>query len=75
MVKLAAKGFPRISTDWSKWKFFFCDERVVPFDSEDSTFGAYKKAFANVVDVKDEQFVNVDPTLNGTRYFTLVYEE
>ena len=30
--------------DWSKVKFVFCDERLVPFDDADSTYGVYKKS-------------------------------
>ena len=29
--------------DWSRVHFFFCDERVVPLESSDSTFGVYQK--------------------------------
>ncbi|VDN96555.1 unnamed protein product [Rodentolepis nana] len=35
---LALKG-----VDWSRVHFFFCDERVVPYDTPDSTFGVYQK--------------------------------
>ena len=30
--------------DWSKVKFVFCDERLVPFDDADSTYGVYKNS-------------------------------
>uniref|UniRef100_A0A5K3FJL9 6-phosphogluconolactonase n=1 Tax=Mesocestoides corti TaxID=53468 RepID=A0A5K3FJL9_MESCO len=29
--------------DWSRVHFFFCDERIVPFDDPESTFGIYQK--------------------------------
>lgn len=29
--------------NWSRVHFFFCDERVVPFDDPESTFGIYQK--------------------------------
>lgn len=64
LVQQLAKTLPKLSTDLSKWKFFFCDERVVPFDDEDSTFGAYMKAFSNV-NVSEDQFVVINPNLDG----------
>lgn len=30
---------PNIKTDWSKWTVFFCDERYVPDNDTESTFG------------------------------------
>ncbi|XKL60311.1 hypothetical protein PGB90_001327 [Kerria lacca] len=65
MVKQLAKIFPTICTDWSKWRFFFCDERMVPFDDSESTFGAYLKAFKNVTDIKEDQFVTINPDLSA----------
>lgn len=64
LVQQLAKTLPKLSTDLSKWKFFFCDERVVPFDDEDSTFGAYMKAFSNV-NVSEDQFVVINPNLDA----------
>ncbi|KAM3186674.1 hypothetical protein ACTXT7_003814 [Hymenolepis weldensis] len=29
--------------DWSRVHFFFCDERMVPYDNPESTFGVYQK--------------------------------
>lgn len=71
-MKQLAKGFPNLTTDWSKWKFFFCDERIVPFHDDDSTFGAYKKAFNGIIDVTDDQFVTVNPDLSGKSNFTSI---
>lgn len=30
---------PNINTDWTKWTVFFCDERYVPENDSESTFG------------------------------------
>jgi len=36
--------------EWSQWKVFFCDERLVPYSSDDSTYGLYKASIlASVV--------------------------
>ena len=50
--------------DWSKAKFVFCDERLVPFDDADSTYGVYKKSdIFKLEGVGESSFVVVDPTL------------
>lgn len=66
MVRLLAKCLPNIATDWSKWRFFFCDERVVPLEDPESNFGLYKSNFIGKVPVTEDQFIKVDPDLNGT---------
>ncbi|XP_022905933.2 6-phosphogluconolactonase [Onthophagus taurus] len=45
--------------DLTKWKFFFCDERVVPVSSEDSNFGAYKTELIAKTNLKEDQFVRI----------------
>lgn len=59
LVKYLCTGLPNIDTDWSKWILLFCDERLVPEDSEDSTFGAYKKDFLPKVPLKENQFIRI----------------
>ncbi|KAI9563572.1 hypothetical protein GHT06_011036 [Daphnia sinensis] len=57
------KGLPMISSDWTKWKFIFCDERVVPFDDAECTFSVYKNNLFSKIPFNDEQFVIIDPSL------------
>ncbi|KAI4461573.1 6-phosphogluconolactonase [Holotrichia oblita] len=52
--------------DFSKWKIFFCDERVVPEDSEDSTYGTVKRGLLMKNIFKDEQFIKIKPDLNAS---------
>ncbi|KAJ8926154.1 hypothetical protein NQ314_021497 [Rhamnusium bicolor] len=51
-------GLPKIKTDFSKWRIFFCDERLVPADDPESTFGLYKSKLVDskAVNLKEEQF-------------------
>ena len=42
MAKFLVSGLPSITTDWARWRLFFCDERLVPEDDEDSTWGLYR---------------------------------
>ncbi|GLV33948.1 6-phosphogluconolactonase [Carabus blaptoides fortunei] len=59
LVKFLTSGLPKIKTDFSKWKIFFCDERVVPVDNPDSTFGVYKQDLIGKVPLSEEQFVKI----------------
>lgn len=65
LVNFLALGLPKITTDWSKWRLFFCDERVVPSESPDSTFGAYRKSIIGKVPLSESQFIQIDPHLAG----------
>lgn len=67
LASFLTQGLPNIKTDFSKWKFFFCDERVVPEDDPESTFGLYKKSFVDsgAVNVKVDQFITIKQGVNG----------
>lgn len=65
VVKFLCEGLPGIKTDFSKWKIAFCDERVVPVDSPDSTFGVYKKELLQKVPIKEEQFLCIKQGVSG----------
>ncbi|XP_026491965.2 6-phosphogluconolactonase [Vanessa tameamea] len=57
LVKYLCEGLPGINTDWSKWVLAFCDERVVPEDSEDSTFGTYNRQLIPKTELTKDQFI------------------
>ncbi len=38
--------------DWSRVHFFFCDERVVPFNDPESTFGVYQASLFSKLPVE-----------------------
>ncbi|XP_018335347.1 6-phosphogluconolactonase [Agrilus planipennis] len=59
VVKFLNEAIPKLKTDLSKWKLFFCDERVVPEDDPESTFGTYKKNLIGKVNLKEDQFVRI----------------
>ena len=44
--------------DWSKVKFFFCDERMVPIEDPESTLGLYLNLFKDT-GIRREQFIPV----------------
>lgn len=61
---ILAQVLPSIKTDWKKWKFFFCDERLVSFSDPESTFGAYRSTVVpKIPELSLNQFVTIDPSL------------
>lgn len=64
MANFLCKGLPNIDTQWSKWRLFFCDERLVPEDSADSTWGLYKSKLLPVTSLQEDQFLTVATNLD-----------
>lgn len=64
LIKYLASQADKCKTDWTKWKLFFCDERFVDENDEDSTFGQYKKLFVPKTTLSESQFVTVDLSLS-----------
>jgi len=64
LAKFLCKGLPKISTEWSKWRIMFCDERMVGPDSPDSTWGLYRSQLVPVTELREDQFLLVDTALS-----------
>ncbi|XP_002736134.1 6-phosphogluconolactonase-like [Saccoglossus kowalevskii] len=65
VAKILSTGMPGLENiDWTKWKVFFCDERLVPFDHEDSTYKFFKKNMFNKVNIPSENIFPIDPSLS-----------
>ncbi|QLG73013.1 hypothetical protein HG535_0E00970 [Zygotorulaspora mrakii] len=47
---------------WSQWQLYFCDERLVPLDDEDSNYGAFKKAVLDPL-MHNGDHLNLGPTV------------
>jgi 6-phosphogluconolactonase len=60
---LAADLKTRQGIEWEKWEVFFCDERLVPLDHEDSNYFLCKKEFFDHVPIPEEQIYTIDPSL------------
>ena len=75
MVQQLSECLPPVKTDWSKWRFFFCDERVVPFNSTDSTYGDYKAKLIGKIPVTEDQFIKVNPDVSGIIYILLLFKK
>ncbi|KAM4598562.1 6-phosphogluconolactonase isoform 1-T3 [Polymixia lowei] len=49
--------------DCSKWVVGFCDERLVPYDDPESTYGLYKNQLFSKVNIPDSGILAIDPSL------------
>lgn len=65
MVLLLSEYLAKVKTDWTRWRFFFCDERLVEFDSPDSTYAQYRDAFIGNLPIGEDQFIKINPQLSG----------
>lgn len=65
IVNFLSKGLTNINTDLSKWIFFFCDERIVPVEDPDSTFGLYKKTLLAKISLQESQFIKIKENVSG----------
>jgi len=63
LAKFLVAGLPKIATDWTRWRLFFCDERLVPEDSPDSTWGVYQAGLLQVTPLTRDQFLVVNTGL------------
>lgn len=61
------QGLPKITSQFDKWIIYFCDERVVPENDSESTFGLYKKALIEngIVNLKEHQFITLKQNVSG----------
>ncbi|KAK9882314.1 hypothetical protein WA026_020431 [Henosepilachna vigintioctopunctata] len=50
---------PKIKTDFTKWKLFFCDESSVPEDSNDSTYEFHKSALIGTSKLREDHFIRI----------------
>lgn len=64
LVKYLSTGAESANVDWTKWQLYFCDERYVEENNEDSTFGQYKKDFLSKTKLKSSQFLTIDIKLS-----------
>lgn len=60
--------------DWSRVHFFFCDERVVPFDDPESTYGVYQKTLFSKLSPAPVVH-KIDPTAKTTEEVAELYQK
>ena len=67
IISILSSILPRLQTDLKRWRFFFCDERLVSIDDSESTFGTYIKQFSEQQITIDfnHQFFKINEQLAG----------
>lgn len=67
VASILSEGMYDLRSDFSKWQIFFCDERIVPEEDKESTYGVYKR---DLLDIHPEfprtAFYPVNCTLSAT---------
>lgn len=64
VISILASILPRLQTDLKRWRFYFCDERCVPIENPESTYGAYVKLFQQL-SVDLNQLIKINEQLPG----------
>ncbi|XP_017085582.1 probable 6-phosphogluconolactonase [Drosophila eugracilis] len=63
LIQLLTKALKSANLKTTNWVFFFCDERYVPLDDSDSTYGAYRAEWlTHLPEIKESQFVRAETT-------------
>ena len=74
LIDLLASMLPRLQLPWTRLRFFFVDERFVPFTSEESTYGNYQSKLFRQLPIIDKDIIKIDPTLTSVEECAKDYE-
>lgn len=74
VVSLLSEYLAKVETDWSKWRFFFCDERLVDFNDPESTYAQYRDKFISNLPISEDQFIKINPQLSGKHQVLVLHE-
>uniref|UniRef100_A0A8C8JEP2 6-phosphogluconolactonase n=1 Tax=Oncorhynchus tshawytscha TaxID=74940 RepID=A0A8C8JEP2_ONCTS len=65
LVSMLSKELPALpDLDCSHWLAGFCDERLVPFNDGESTYGLYKNQLFSKINIPDSGVLVIDPSLS-----------
>ncbi|CAF1126203.1 unnamed protein product [Adineta steineri] len=65
LIDLLASSVPRLQFPWARLRFFFVDERFVPFTSDESTYGAYQTKLFRKLPLTEKNIIKIDPELKS----------
>ncbi|XP_028640631.1 6-phosphogluconolactonase [Grammomys surdaster] len=60
---LPAAAAPAGPASFARWTLGFCDERLVPFEHAESTYGLYRTQLLSKLPIPDSQVLTIDPGL------------
>lgn len=68
LVSMLARDLPAATApagpaSFARWTLGFCDERLVPFDHAESTYGLYRTHLLSKLPIPDSQVLTIDPAL------------
>ncbi len=63
LIDLLASMLPRLQLPWARLRFFFVDERFVPFTSNESTYGNYQSKLFRQLPLIEKNIIKIDPNL------------
>lgn len=75
LIDLLVLILPRLQLPWARIRFFFVDERFVPFTSEDSTFAAYQAKLFRQLPLTEKNLIKIDPTLASVQLCAQDYQK
>jgi 6-phosphogluconolactonase len=64
MINLLASMLPRLQLPWARLRFFFVDERFVPFTSNESTYGNYQSKLFRQLPLTEKNIIKINSHLN-----------
>jgi 6-phosphogluconolactonase len=65
LIDLLVTILPRLQLPWGRLRFFFVDERFVPYTSEESTYGNYQSKLFRQLPLTEKNIIKIDPTLKS----------
>uniref|UniRef100_A0A8C7W7Z6 6-phosphogluconolactonase n=1 Tax=Oncorhynchus mykiss TaxID=8022 RepID=A0A8C7W7Z6_ONCMY len=75
-VSMLSKELPALpDLDCSHWLVGFCDDRLVPFDDGENTYGLHKNQLFSKINIPDSGVLAIDPSLSVQDYARKLKEE
>ncbi|CAF2074072.1 unnamed protein product [Rotaria magnacalcarata] len=74
LVDLHASMLPRLRLPWARLKFFFVDQRFVPFTSDDSTYGNYQSKLFRQLPLTENNIIKIDANLEIVEEYAKDYQ-
>jgi 6-phosphogluconolactonase len=65
LIDTLASIVPRLQFPWARLRFFFVDERFVPFTSEESTYGNYQTKLFRQLPITEKNIIKINPNLKS----------